>query len=163
MPQSDPTSGKIIGRALLVGRRIADDDAAALAVLGLHVEMSPDPYAAMAELTSRPLVYRTLVLPIPELFPEELALAQVVKTRYPHIRIIASDVPEQSARLEDLRRFGIQEILSDGRVQPIVAPAPESPSPPVEKSKSSPEPVLTAEELRALLDDDTPSTRRRVE
>jgi hypothetical protein len=164
LSQTPSTSGKVIGRALLIGRRVADDDADALVELGMQVELSADPYAAMAELTSRPLAYRAVVLPVPELFPEELVLARVVKKRYPHLQIIASDVPEGSNRLEELRREGIEAILSAGRLRPIeAAPKSEPAPPPAENAKSAPEPVLTAEELRALLGDDSLSARRRVE
>jgi hypothetical protein len=162
MSKSSPTSPKVIGRALLIGRRVAADDADALAELGLQVELSADPYAAMAELTSRPLVYRALVLPLPELFPEELVLARVVKTRYPHLQIIATDVPDRANRADELRQLGIEAILSDGRLHPIES-ASKSEVAPSSTEKPTPEPVLTAEELRALLGDESLSARRRVE
>jgi hypothetical protein len=164
MTKSPPNSGKLIGRALLIGKRIPSKDAQLLAAEGLQVELTTDPYAAVAELANRPLVYRALVLPLPQLFPEELALVRVVKKRFPHVQIIASEVPEKLNRTDDLRRFGFDAILTE-TLQSLASPAKLEVLTPrtIQKSVGDSEPVLTAEELRALLSDETlPSgTERR--
>jgi hypothetical protein len=156
MIKSPPNSGKLIGRALLIGKRIPSQDAQLLAAEGLQVELATDPYAAIAELAGRPLVYRALVLPLPQLFPEELALVRVVKKRFPHVQIIASEMPEKMNRTDDLRRFGFDAILA-GTLQPFASPTKIEVLIPrtIQKSIGDSEPVLSAEELRALLSDDT--------
>ena len=156
MIKSPPNSGRLIGRALLIGKRIPSQDAQLLAAEGLQVELTTDPYAAIAELAGRPLVYRALVLPLPQLFPEELALVRVVKKRFPHVQIIASEVPEKVNRTDDLRRFGFDAILSEA-LQSLATPAKSEvfTGRPIQKSVGDSEPVLTAEELRALLSDET--------
>jgi hypothetical protein len=160
MTKGSSSSGKLIGRALLVGKRVAAEDSNVLAADGLQVELTNDPYAAIAELAGRPLVYRALVLPLPQLFSEELALVRVVKRRFPHVQVIASEVPAQMIRSDELRRLGFDAILSSTALQPlgaatkIEAVVHTAAHMPVQKSSGDSEPVLTAEELRALLSDD---------
>ncbi|HEY1685967.1 MAG TPA: hypothetical protein VGG19_14475 [Tepidisphaeraceae bacterium] len=148
--------GKLIGRALLIGKRAAAEDAELLAQQGLQVELSHDPYAAVAELSSRPLVYRAVVVPMPQIFPEELSFIRVVKRRFPHVQVIASEVPER--KLEEMRKLGVDAILLDTEIRVLTPAAPPKVEPqiaPVQKSVSvnDSQPVLTAEELRALLSD----------
>ncbi len=156
MIKGTPNSGKLIGRALLIGKRVPSQDAQLLAAEGLQVELASDPYAAIAELAGRPLVYRALVLPLPQLFPEELALVRVVKKRFPHVQTIASEVPEKMIRSDELRRLGFDAVLSE-KLRLLASPVKaEGFTPrPVQISAGDSEPVLTAEELRALLSDDT--------
>src|SRR5206468_5521173 len=47
-----------------------------------------DPYAAMAELGRRPLVYRAMILSLNGLYREELPLVRAVKRHWPHIEKI---------------------------------------------------------------------------
>lgn len=125
MSIGSPNSGKLIGRALLIGTRAAQEDSDILARQGLQVELSAEPYAAMAELASRPLVYRALVLPLSQLFPEELALARVVKKRFPHVQIFASEVPARISG-EELKRLGVDAVLNETGLNGLGHSAEES-------------------------------------
>lgn len=174
MSKLPSTSPKLIGRALIIGNRLGSGETRALSELQLRIESATDPYAAMAEIAARPLVYRALILPMLQIFPEELALVRAVKKRYPHVQIIAAQVGGRLGRAEELHRLGVDAIVSEKGLQyfspapksdssPVPAPAPQSenttPVPFSSGPVSSPEPVLTAEELRALLGESSPPVR----
>src|SRR3954451_12097155 len=76
------------GRALLVSNPAARADVRdTLARLGYGCAEADDPYAAMAELCRRPLVYRALILSLGGLYREELSVISAVKRRYPHVEV----------------------------------------------------------------------------
>jgi hypothetical protein len=141
-----------------------------------------DPYAAMAELCRRPLVYRALVLSLASLHREELSIIPGVKRRFPHVDIWLTHTDGRQAALADAMRLGADGLLSgEGlhrvavaasaptapvfpateaaplpiqpeRTEPRPAPAPQQSEPaPAEESSGAGEPVLSADELRALL------------
>ena len=151
-----------------------------------------DPYAAMAELCRRPLVYRAVVLRLSSLHREELTIIPGVKRRFPYIDIWLTHTDGRQAALADAMRLGADGLLSDEGlhrvavaglgtssfpgvdappvpIQPerIAGPQAESPAPqagaapqpgpaearpqPAEDAGTTGEPVLSADELRALL------------
>lgn len=124
-----------------------------------------DPYAAMAELAQRPLAYSSLVLSLSTLFAEELQIVAAVKQRYPNIEVWLIRGDGLQALLDEAMRLGADGFVSeDGmhRLPPPPDPIPAENNEPVAVEDSEPEektlhdPVLTAEELRALLDDPPP-------
>ena len=184
------------GRALIVGNPSSrPEPVGTLQRMGFGCAESDDPYAAMAELCRRPLVYRALVLSLSSLHREELGLISGVKRRFPHVDIWLTQTDGRQAALAEAMRLGADGLLSGEGLhriavsgtepasfepqdpiplpvreapaqQPVVAqvesaasaatpapaaaPAPRQPAPPEDASTAG-EPVLSAEELRALL------------
>ena len=178
------------GRALVVGNPASRvEPAETLGRMGYGCAEMEDPYAAMAELCRRPLVYRAVVLSLSSLHREELAFIPGVKRRFPHIDIWITHTDGRQAALADAMRLGADGLLSGEGLHrvavtgmasssfpamdsaPVAMPqerAPESPAPaaplppaaqaapeprrqPVDDASTSGEPVLSADELRALL------------
>jgi hypothetical protein len=146
------------GRGLLVGSPAARADAAAtLRRLGCPCVEIDDPYAAMAELASQPTAYSSLVLSLNTMFGEELAVISVVKRRFAHIEIWLTRFEGLQGLLDEAMRLGADGYLDDdglhrlpSAAQPQPAKAEESPA---VDDRPPTDPILTAEELRALLDD----------
>jgi hypothetical protein len=121
-----------------------------------------DPYAATIELFRRPLAYRILVLCLNSTYREELSLIEVIRRRLRHIDVYVAQTDGRQAALAEAMRLGAAGLLADDGLH-RVASGQESPAPvasPVapEPSGSSDddllapgEAVLTADELRALL------------
>jgi DNA-binding NarL/FixJ family response regulator len=132
-----------------------------------------DPYAAMAEICRRPLVYRAIILSLASMYREEMAMIQSVKRRWPHIDVWLTQTDGRHAALADAMRLGADGLLSeDGLHRTAITSGgfeghyareddtSASASAPAETDQSDPsaedefggnEPILTAEELRALL------------
>lgn len=149
---------------------------AAMGGVGYQCAEVDNPYAAMAEICRRPLVYRALVLSLNSLFREELALIETIKRRFGHIEIWLTDIDGRQAALAEALRLGADGLIAEDGMhriggdstappRPKLAPAPPTPPPEpeptagaasIEPDADNPgdEPVLTAEELRALLQDD---------
>jgi hypothetical protein len=146
--------------------------------LGFSSTVADDPYAAMADLCRRPLVYRAMVLSLGSLYREELPLIAVVKRRFPHIEIWLTQTDGRAAALADGMRLGADGLLGEDGLHRVAVPgaasAENSPAgrgddsvfpgeaahaeAVAEANESAPEfersltePVLTADELRALL------------
>lgn len=159
--------------------------------LGYQAGEAEDPYAAMAELCRRPLAYRAIVLSLQSLYREELALIAAVKRRFGHVEVWLAQTDGRPAALAEAMRLGADGLLSEEGLhrfslpeapppQPPAEPAalrpqpPASPPPTPEPTRPAPsmnevlgghEPVLTAEELRALLQDPPvhePAAQERV-
>jgi hypothetical protein len=132
----------------------------------------------MLELCRRPLVYRALILSLSGLYREELSMIESVKRRFPHLEIWLSQTDGRQASLAEAMRLGADGLIADdGMHRTAIGSPPPSSSPalqpreipddeltpemdaseslPAEPDKESdfPEPVLTADELRALLQD----------
>jgi hypothetical protein len=131
----------------------------------------------MAELCRRPLVYRAIILSLASLYREEMALIQSVKRRWPHVDIWLTQTDGRHAALADAMRLGADGLLSEDGLHrtaltggttdtvyrnsdafSVASPAPVSAVPPVDPDPDSQdeemagnEPILTADELRALL------------
>src|SRR5690606_38563111 len=106
------------------------------------------------------------------------ALIETIKRRFGHIEIWLTDIDGRQAALAEALRLGADGLIADDGMHriggdrnpaPRAAPHPEPPPPSVPQSKpplvaESPdtddpdaatgEPVLTADELRALLEDE---------
>jgi len=168
-PVSLPVS-RPIGRALIVGSPSCRSQP--LLILqrhGFHCAQADDPYAAMAELCRRPLVYRALILSLHSLYREELPLVGAVKRRFGHIEIWLTQTDGRQAALAEATRLGADGLLDEEGLHRTAAGAPgleSAASPrtdPPSSAKSGPdapamtdepplgEPILSAEELRALL------------
>jgi DNA-binding NarL/FixJ family response regulator len=118
----------------------------------------------MLELCRRPLVYRALILSLTSLYKEELAIVQTVKQRFPHVEVWLTQTDGRQASLAESMRLGADGLLSeDGLHRIAITAAADAPAPaPVMRSNHREEetmepdigigePVLTADELRALL------------
>ncbi|HEX8523701.1 MAG TPA: hypothetical protein VF669_15710 [Tepidisphaeraceae bacterium] len=148
---------------------------ATLQQLGLACAETDEPYSAMVELARRPLVYRTLVVSLASIFKEELAFIATVKRRMPHVEIWLTHTDGRAGTLAEAMRLGADGLLSDegfhrtatGAAAPAAAdePTPGHALPEKMSDKLAatpdnledapepdlPEPVLSADELRALL------------
>ncbi len=116
-----------VGRALLVGSATCRAQSlTTLQGLGYSCAEADDPYAAMAELCRRPVLYRALILSISSLYREELHLIQSVKQRLPHIEIWLADTDGRQSALADGMRLGADGLLAeDGLHRIAVAPSVE--------------------------------------
>jgi hypothetical protein len=172
MPVTRPT-----GRALIIGSPACRNaPLGTLQRLGFTCAEIDDPYSAMAELCRRPLVYRAIILSLASLYREEMALIQAVKRRWPHVDIWLTQTDGRHAALADAMRLGADGLLSEdglhrtaltgGTTDTVYRPsdtgtvaaglAPVSAVPPVDPEPEAHEdegnePILTADELRALL------------
>jgi len=173
LPVSRPT-----GRALVVGQpalRAAPKDV--LVRLGLAFTEADEPYDAMVQLCRRPLFYSALVLSLNSLYREELQMIAAVKRRFSHVEVWLSDTDGRQAALAEAMRLGADGLVAEDGLHriggstatvSIAKPAPLDPLPmeieplapaPMENSaERSTDPLLTAEELRALLQE-TPARR----
>lgn len=164
---SPGSSGHVLA---LVANASADPLAAELERLGYRSTVTDDPYAALIELLDRPLVYRALVVSLPSLYREELSIIRTVRQKLPHVDVLLAHTDGRQAALAEAMRLGATALLSDEAVHRLadINPPPESeainpaleatpkheePPPMAEPEEPSTEfePLLTAEELRALL------------
>jgi hypothetical protein len=156
------------GCVLVVGSASSRTQAAAvLAQLGLVCRDADDPYAAALEICSRPLAYAAVVVSLAGLYHEELAFIGVIKRRFPHIEVWLAHIEGRHADLAEAMRLGADGLLAEDGLHrtgvgapasvPVekpagTGPAPAPPEQPVEShAPATSEPVLTADELRALL------------
>ncbi len=159
-----------LGRALLVaGPSARPAVVAVLGRLGYACGEVDDPYAAVLELCRRPAAYQSVVLGLGSLFKEELAVIATVKQRFPHVEVWLTQIDGRPAAMAEAMRLGADGLLGDdglhrlgGTSAAAVEPAPPPPAvvpPPVDNADllRASEPILTAEELRALLQE-TPSS-----
>ena len=140
--------------------------------LGYQTAEADDAYAAMAELCRRPLAYRALILSLSSLYREELQIIATVKQRFAHVELWLSHTEGRALALAEASRLGADGLLADDGVhrfavagaeqETTTLPEPQVrviPEPAAEEPKAEPpaidapisEPVLTADELRALL------------
>jgi hypothetical protein len=168
-----------VGRALIVGSPDCRVESLQLLQrLGFECAEANDPYAAMAEICRRPMVYRTVILSLQNLYREEIQVVGAIKSRFQHMEVWLVDIDGRQAALAEGLRLGADGLAGhDGLHRLGAAPAGAAlaagrdPGHPVEAPESSPEPIeagppamedpaggpsgplLTAEELRALLQD----------
>jgi DNA-binding NtrC family response regulator len=127
-----------------------------LAIVGYEAEVVEDPYQAMAQLARRPLAFRALVLGLSAVHPPELAVIESVKRRFPHVDVLLADAAGRSGSLTEAVRLGADALLEGQRLRRFAHQGFESPAPAAETRSDQPgpgEPVLTTDELKALLDD----------
>ncbi|HEY0008893.1 MAG TPA: hypothetical protein VGB55_09230 [Tepidisphaeraceae bacterium] len=148
----------------------------ALVELGYNTHEHDDPYAAMLELCRRPLVYRVIVLSLQRLYRDELAMIAAVRRRFPHVSVWLCDTDGRQSALAEAMRLGAEALVAEDGLHrlndddsglPTPKPTQFRPVPvtegPAEKQDNADsrghtapadEPVLSADELRALLGDD---------
>jgi hypothetical protein len=130
-----------------------------------------DPYAAMVELCAKKSVYNAVILSLVSLFREELTAIATIKRRFPHLEVWLTHTDGRQADLAEAMRLGADGLLSEEglhRIAPLPPPSADTqiyaPSPvpnqagePVDSrtidQAASGETVLSADELRALLQD----------
>jgi len=129
----------------------------------------------MAQLCKRPLFYSTIVLSLNSLYREELPIIACIKQRFSHIDIWLSDTDGRQAALAEAVRRGADGLFANDGLHRIAPGSPVSasemsfPTPatdmpngptdcsdPASQREKCSDPLLTAEELRALLHE-TPS------
>lgn len=159
-----------IGRALIVGSpSCRSQSLLTLQRHGFHCAEVDDPYAAMAELCRRPLVYRAIILSLQSLYREELTVVRAIKRRFPHVEVWLTQTDGRQAALAEAMRQGADGLLDEeglhrtatgapqlespvpGRTEPALAANLEPQEPDLNDEPPLGEPILSAEELRALL------------
>lgn len=161
-----------IGRALIVGSPTCrSQPLLTLQRHGYHCAQVDDPYAAMAELCRRPLVYRALILSLQSLYREELPLVQAIKRRFAHVEVWLTQTDGRQASLAEAMRLGADGLLDEHGLHRTATGAIATPPEPASIARPEPpatvtlenqppnikdepplgEPILSAEELRALL------------
>ncbi|MGD0388120.1 MAG: hypothetical protein ABSC42_04110 [Tepidisphaeraceae bacterium] len=164
------------GRALIVGQpAYRGGPAASLHRRGFVSTEVDEPYEAMVQLCKHPLFFSTIVLSLNSLYREELPIIACIKRRFSHIDIWLSDTDGRQAALAEAMRQGADGLFADDGLHRIAPGSPVSASeigfpPPATDMPNAPtdspdpasqpekccDPLLTAEELRALLHE-TPS------
>lgn len=167
------------GRVLLVGNPAAQTQVAeSLQKLGYSCGDADHPYAAMTELCRRPLLYRAVILSLAGLYREELSIIRAIKRRFPHAEVWLAHTDGRQAALADAMRLGADGLLDDDGLHRVAMVQPmnhrpveyEDPSGYSDSSAAqgytaqgrdsardssdedtSHEPILSADELRALL------------
>jgi hypothetical protein len=158
------------GRGLLVGGPAAGPEPSAnMRRLGYSCVELDDPYAAMAMLAAQPLAYTCLVLSLNTFFRGELQLIRSVKQRFPHIEVWLTRFEGRQQSVDEAMKLGADGFLDADGLHRLSAVLPEKPPGNLPAATIAPmpvapaeipmiDPVLTAEELRALLDDPPPSS-----
>ena len=166
MPVSRP-----LGRTLVVaGPSARPATVALLQQLGYAAGEADDPYAAVLELCRRPTAYQSVILGLTSLFREELAVITTLKQRFPHVEVWLTQTDGRPAAMAEAMRLGADGLLGEDGLHrlamtaptPVVAAVPPPTVVPVaapvdDDDGPAGEPILTADELRALLEE-SPST-----
>ena len=163
------------GRALVVASAgTRGSTVETLKHLSYQLQDVEDPYAALAELCRRPLAYRAVILSLQSLYREELQIIPTITQRYPHIEIWLMHTDGRAAALAEASRLGAHGLLSEeglhrfaiagretaashaapmaARVGPAMSePLYVNPREATFLDVPTGDAVLTAEELRALL------------
>jgi hypothetical protein len=163
------------GRALIVGSDACRaQPLTVLQRLGYQCAEVEDPYNGMIELCRRPLVYRAVILSLASMYREELPLIESIKKRFPHIEVWLCHTDGRHASQAEAQRLGADGLIADDGMHrtAVGAPAPvptpveeeevETESASRESNSDLDEPVLTPDELRALLED-VPSPQQSKE
>jgi DNA-binding NarL/FixJ family response regulator len=140
---------------------------ALLEQLGYSCADADDPYAAMAEIARHSTSYRAVIISLSSLYREELALITALRRRYPQIEVWLTHTDGRQAALaqamsmgadgllaeDGLHRIGISPALEVTRGGDTSLPSPSSrePADADEHDFASDEPILSADELRMLL------------
>jgi hypothetical protein len=91
--------------------------------MGFGATEIDDPYAAMAELCRRPLVYRAVILSLASLYREELAMIPAVKARFPHVEVWLAQTDGRQAALAEGMRLGADGLLAEDGLHRVAHPA----------------------------------------
>jgi hypothetical protein len=178
-----PATSRPNGRALIVGQpAFRGGPSLTLQRRGYACTEVDEPYQAMVQLCKRPLFYSAIVLSLNSLYREELPIISTIKQRYHHIDIWLSDTDGRQAALAEAMRQGADGLFAEdelhriaggthgaGTVQSALDAGKEGFATDASGEESvnssaktagdsasgekSADPLLTAEELRALLQD----------
>jgi len=176
---ADPNSPfAAAGHALVAcGEATSSALSAELESLGFRVTIAPDPYGLLLELLDRPLVYDAVVLSLPAVYRDELAVIGTIRARVPHVEVLIAHSDGRHAMLAEAMRLGATGLLGEEGIHRLMqvnansTPAALRPETPARNETptavSSPAgdddeeiapssddvgaPLLTADELRALL------------
>jgi len=148
------------GRALLIGRQGTRQGCAdAIRRLGFSLEERDDPYTAMAEIARHGAEYSAVFVMLGGLFRQEMCLIPAIKEQYTHLEVWLAQAEGRQAAIGEAMQLGADGLLTDEGLHRL-APAPAAQAGPVDAAAplaADPaaagftEPILTAEELRALL------------
>jgi hypothetical protein len=142
--------------------------------MGFTCTEADDPYEAMVHLCRRPLFFSTVILSLNSLFREELSMIASLKQRFSHVEVWLADTDGRQAALAEAMRQGADGLVAPdgfhrvGSAMPVISqpipatsvPTPPDPAPPTDEPQQAEptgaleplgDPLLTAEELRALL------------
>jgi hypothetical protein len=165
------------GRVLIIANpALQPQPLALMEQLGFECHVAPDPYSAMAEICSPSSTYRGIVISLQSFYREEITVIAAIKRRYPNIEIWLTQTDGRQAALAEAMRLGSDGLLADDGLHRIASPQnvpdilpitqpPPQPIPLTQNESGHPsetnnlipddssvgEPVLTADELRALL------------
>jgi CheY-like chemotaxis protein len=151
------------GRALLIASPASRASTQTqLEGLGYACDEVDDPYTATAALAKRPGAYRAVVVSLSSLYREELTVISTLRRRYPGTEVWLTHTDGRQAALAEAMRMGADGLLADDGLHRIGIASPPPPAEPeisqhesetaADDMEFSPgEPVLTADELRALL------------
>jgi hypothetical protein len=121
------------GEALVVASPAARSQVVAtLATLGIASSAFDDPYAAMADLCRRPLVFRAVILSLAGVYTEELEIISAIKRHFPQVEIWLTHTDGRYSSLAEAMRLGADGLLADDGLHRIAAPTapPASTTPP---------------------------------
>jgi hypothetical protein len=171
MSPEHSVSSRSTGRALIVGRPpFRGGPVAELHRRGYLCTEVDEPYEAMVHLCKRPQFFAAIVLSLNSLYREELPVVAAIRKRFPSVDIWLSDTDGRHAALAEAMQLGATGVFTEEKKAedfPTRVGAPEQAMPRHagearqaadghgEMGKSG-DPLLTAEELRALLQE-TPS------
>lgn len=177
MVVADPNSPfTAAGHALVAcGEAAAPALSIELESLGFRVTLAADPYHLLLQLLDEPLVYDAVVLSLPAIYRDELAIIRTIRERVAHVEVLLAHVDGRHAMLAEAMRLGATGLLdAEGihRLAPVhapFAPAPTRAESVPDRNENAPavsseteeadvtastddgEPILTVDELRALL------------
>ena len=137
------------GRALIVGNAPGRaEPLATMQRLGYGCAEADDPYAAMAELSRRAMVYRAVILSVSSLHREELAIIPGIKRRFPHLEVWLTHTDGRQSTLAEAMRLGADGLLSGEGLHRVALPAggvlSYVPGPSLEPHAPAPRPELPA-------------------
>jgi CheY-like chemotaxis protein len=160
------------GRAMVIcGAGSRAQPVVILERLGYSCAEADDPYSALMEICRRPLAYRAVILGLNSMFREELSIVTTIKARFNHIEIWLTQTDGRQSSLAEAMRLGADGFLSDDGLHRVAVTPGDEPSiaenqadeePPVAEEPQEmavSEPVLTADELRALLQEQPAGNR----
>jgi len=157
-----------VGRALVVaGASARAQCLKTLTHLGFEFGEADEPYAAFVELCNHRLAYHALVLSLASLYREELSIITTVKRRLPHIDIWLAQTDGRQAALAEAVRLGADGLLAEDGLHRIAQDDKDTAMHRIQMNRVASralqamevddvpigEPVLTSDELRALLQD----------
>jgi hypothetical protein len=116
--------------------------------MGYGCAEADDPYAAMAELSRRPLIYRAVILSLGSIHREELALIPGIKRRFPHLEIWLTHTDGRQSALAEAMRLGADGLLSGEGLHRVAVPQGGNVPYPSAPTMEAAAPAARAESLR---------------